>query len=76
MNTTYYTLMADGSPVPGTSGADRRDLFKAVYWQLRERDGWMHPEVANKFASEFMLKPDGTEMTEPSTGMTFRIEHI
>ncbi|MBD3004607.1 hypothetical protein [Streptomyces sp. 5-10] len=52
--------------------AERGKLFTQVYWALRERNGWMHPEVANKHAEGVYLIDTGSTVT--CEGLTFRID--
>jgi DNA-directed RNA polymerase subunit RPC12/RpoP len=49
-------------------------LFTLAYWAIRERDGWMHPEVANWFAAQVMSRGVGRELVETGTGLHFRID--
>lgn len=53
---------------------DMGRIFTQIYWELRKRDGGMHPEVANKHAQEITSQPTATDVVEASTGLTFRIE--
>lgn len=53
---------------------DRGKLFTLTYWALRKRDGWMHPEVANRYAEQVMCADIGQEMVETSTGLRFRTD--
>lgn len=56
-------------PIP-----DQGKLFTAVYWAFRNHDGWLHPEVANKYAGQVTSQGVGREVVETSTGLRFRID--
>lgn len=51
-------------------------VFRRIYWALRERDAALHPDVANKFASEITRKEIGTGTTEPSTGLSVYLHKV
>lgn len=52
----------------------KEELFTLAYWALRKRDGWMHPEVANRYAEQVMSKNVGEESVETGTGLYFRVD--
>ncbi|MER6605707.1 hypothetical protein ABT282_07275 [Streptomyces sp. NPDC000927] len=54
--------------------SDREELFTQIYWTLRKRNGWMHPEVANKHAEGVWLADTGSDV--PCEGLTFRIDEV
>jgi hypothetical protein len=54
----------------------RGRLFTLAYWALRNRDGWMHPEVANRYAEQVMSKGLGKESVETGTGLHFRVDAV
>jgi hypothetical protein len=54
--------------------ADRGKLFTLAYWAIRKRDGWLHPEVANRSAEPILSMAVGEEVVEAHTGLRFRID--